>query len=254
MGKTSITSVLNFPGRLGWVSMEVPGFTSMLYTAHTLAKQTGTSPSGLLGLPWQNQLMAAMFTLHYLNRAIIAPLFLNPSMSPIHAMPWSAAVFFQLSNGIATGAWIGGYGRVTERAWRGRETQVVVGAALWLLGLLGNWWHDEELRRIRRDEVKKRKAEAERRSEGKDVSVGKVYVMPERGLFGHVLYAHYLCEWGEWIGFWMLAGWDCRPARNFVVNEVTSMLPRAWNGWYWYVEKFGRDKVGDRKAAIPWVA
>jgi 3-oxo-5-alpha-steroid 4-dehydrogenase 1 len=28
-------------------------------------------------------------------------------------------------------------------------------------------------------------------------------------------------------------------------------MPRAWNGWYWYVDRFGRDKVGSRKAVIP---
>lgn len=82
-------------------------------------------------------------------------------------------------------------------------------------------------------------------------SVEKVYMLPKNGLFHYVLFPHYLCEWVEWCGFWMVGGLACGPARAFVVNEVATMLPRALHGWDWYVEKFGREKVGKRKAIIP---
>ena len=49
----------------------------------------------------------------------------------------------------------------------------------------------------------------------------------------------------------MVGGVACGPARAFVVNEVATMLPRALHGWDWYVEKFGRERVGKRKAIIP---
>jgi 3-oxo-5-alpha-steroid 4-dehydrogenase 1 len=68
-----------------------------------------------------------------------------------------------------------------------------------------------------------------------------------------VLYPHYLCEWIEWAGFWMAAGWGCAPARAFLVNEMFAMFPRAVRGRRWYLERFGEDKVGRRWAVIPGV-
>ena len=41
--------------------------------------------------------------------------------------------------------------------------------------------------------------------------------------------------------------------RNFVVNEIATMLPRALQGKRWYVEKFGKERVGKRGAVIPGI-
>jgi 3-oxo-5-alpha-steroid 4-dehydrogenase 1 len=76
-------------------------------------------------------------------------------------------------------------------------------------------------------------------------------MIPKNGLFKYILYAHYFCEWIEWAGWWMIGGLKCQPARTFLINEVSTMLPRALQGKRWYVEKFGKDKVGNRKAVIP---
>ena len=76
-------------------------------------------------------------------------------------------------------------------------------------------------------------------------------MMPENGLFRAVLYPHYFCEWIEWAGFWMIGGWGCAPARTFLFNEIATMLPRALQGKRWYLERFGKEKVGSRKAVIP---
>ena len=56
MGKTSVTSRLNIPGRIAWMAMEVPGFTTLLYTVATLSKQHGIDD-----LPWQNRVLAGLF-------------------------------------------------------------------------------------------------------------------------------------------------------------------------------------------------
>ena len=55
-GKTSITSPLNIPGRIGWATMEAPGFILLLYIMYTLPKQIG-----LFELPGANWLMASLF-------------------------------------------------------------------------------------------------------------------------------------------------------------------------------------------------
>ena len=56
MGKTSIESRWNLPGKLGWVLMEAPGFTNLLYIMFTLPAQ-----NGIKSLPAENWLMAGLF-------------------------------------------------------------------------------------------------------------------------------------------------------------------------------------------------
>lgn len=185
-------------------------------------------------------------------------------MAPIHPIVFFAALGFQLCNAICLGGWLAGYGPVTAADWHDRKLAVVTGTIVFALGLLGNIYHDEQLREIRRAAA--RKLQQQRREEMNDdhdgddagqrkrrgESVARVYVVPETGLFRWVLYPHYLCEWIEWTGFWLIGGWACVPARCFVVNEVAAMLPRAINGKRWYVRRFGKEKVGGRKAVIPW--
>jgi 3-oxo-5-alpha-steroid 4-dehydrogenase 1 len=183
-------------------------------------------------------------------------------MSPIHPLVWLFALFFQLSNGISIGGWLGGYGPTTGAQWQKEANfkvggRMELGIMIWALGLATNIFHDDELREIRRAAArnqKKRAAEADG-STGKGKSgqkgVDKVYMIPQNGLFTWILYPHYLCEWIEWGGFWIVGGWGCVPARNFLVNEIAAMLPRAISGRHWYIERFGKEKVGNRKAIIP---
>jgi 3-oxo-5-alpha-steroid 4-dehydrogenase 1 len=256
MGKTSIESKLNLPGRWAWFTMEAPGFITLLYIMFTLPPRLGLS-----SLPTTNWALAAMFTIHYLYRAIAAPLFLNPSMSPIHPFVWAAALAFQLCNSIAIGGWLAGYGPTTVHDWAGKLYTIEIGMVIWGWGLLSNIYHDDDLREIRRAAARRQRKQAEEKAkaEGKSVeqvetesSVDKVYMLPKNGLFHFVLYAHYLSEWFEWFGFWMAGGLrDFTPGRSFLVNEIAVMTPRAVQGWHWYVKKFGREKVGKRKAIIP---
>jgi steroid 5-alpha reductase family enzyme len=131
--------------------------------------------------------------------------------------------------------------------------QFSVGIIIFYLGLLANYYHDDELRNIRRREMD-RQARVARESGKKDTKgVDKHYEIPQAGLFKIMLFPHYFVEWIEWFGFWVACGWGCVPARCFFVNEVASMLPRAVSGKKWYVEKFGEEKIGKKWAAIPGV-
>ena len=206
-------------------------------------------------------------------------------MAPIHIFVWTSALIFQVINGLSIGGWLGGYGPTKPRDWAARPAWTVwAGMAIWAAGFAGNVYHDDVLRAIRRNKnspVRQQQLQQQEqqqqvppetpRKRGRprknplptetqaqqqqDEKKGeeKVYQIPEGGLFKLVLHAHYFCEWIEWCGFWLVGGVACVPARNFVWNEVMTMGPRAWNGWYWYVEKFGREKVGKRKAVVPYL-
>lgn len=173
-------------------------------------------------------------------------------MAPIHLLVWLMALGFQLFNALSIGGWLAGYGPTTPYDWAGRYMSMEVGLIIWTWGLLGNIFHDDELREIRRSADRQQRAKATELGE-KPQNVDKVYMLPKNGLFRWILYPHYLCEWVEWAGFWMVGGWGCGPARAFLVNEISTMLPRALQGRRWYVRKFGEKEVGDKKAIIPGI-
>lgn len=175
-------------------------------------------------------------------------------MSPIHLTLALGAFVFQIFNATCIGGWLASYGPLTMADWAGHKPWIGVGMILFALGLLGNIYHDDELREIRRAAARKMKErDGDQTNKSREKSVDKVYMMPENGLFRVILYPHYLCEWIEWGGFWMIGGWACVPARCFLINEIATMLPRALQGKKWYIERFGTRKVGSRKAVIPGI-
>ena len=175
-------------------------------------------------------------------------------MAPIHAVVWAGASAFQLLNATSIGGWLAGYGPTTQAEWAGSAERIEVGMMIWAVGLMGNIFHDEDLREIRRAAARDHKKRQEQQGEqdnGKKAE--KVYKVPQNGLFSMVLYPHYFFEWIEWCGFWMVGGLACGPARTFVINEISTMLPRALQGKQWYIERFGKEKIGSRKAVIPGI-
>ena len=169
-------------------------------------------------------------------------------MSPNHLLTWTAGIAFQVMNGACIGGWLAGYGPTTAEEWRERMIYVQLGVVLFVGGLLGNMYHDDVLRDLRRP-GKQEQGQKDKSSERSGNQ--KTYKVPQDGLFQYILYPHYLCEWIEWCGFWIIGGRACLPARNFVLNEITTMLPQALAGKRWYLQKFGQEKIGDREAIIP---
>lgn len=281
MGKTSVTSRLNLPGKLGWFTMEAPGFLLLIYLMLTLPEMNGID-----NLPWENKIMATLFVrlislslhtktnlvlppnqvIHYLYRAILFPL-IAPSISPIHLLVWLLAIVFQISNAISIGGYLGAYGPTTRAEWANHQTNYItatrmeLGFMLWAIGFAFTIFHDDELREIRRAAARKQKKLADEAdpstAKGKAgngiVGVDKVYVIPKNGLFKWLLFPHYLFEWCEWTGFWIMGGSNFLPGRTFVINEVSTMLPRALQGKRWYIERFGKEKIAGKAAVIPGI-
>ncbi|KFY56603.1 hypothetical protein V496_06673 [Pseudogymnoascus sp. VKM F-4515 (FW-2607)] len=224
MGKTSTTSCLNIPGKLAWMLMELPAPLLLVYT---MAGLRDTLPPP----PKENLSLAGIYVTHYIYRALLAPL-LNPSMSPIHPIIILGAWVFNTLNALSLGGHLAGLGPILT-------TRLTLGLPIWALGFAGTIAHDEILRRGRRAASKPGgPAKAVDRYTVPDGHGGeKTYVLPSGGLFRWVLSPHYLCEWIEWVGFYIATG-GALPARNFVAAEVATMLPRAIATRKWYVEKF----------------
>jgi 3-oxo-5-alpha-steroid 4-dehydrogenase 1 len=256
MGKTSTESRFNLPGRYAWCAAELVGPLNLLFIIFALPSRLHPAPnssSSLLGtgLPAKNELLAALYVLHYINRAVVTPLYLAPSMSPIHASIALMMVMFQYTNSSCIASWLV-YSEVNPSTASFSALTSVIGLALFFLGLAGNIAAENELFALRRGAAK-RKA----KSEGKaQVTYDKVYVIPPAsGWFKYVLSPHYVLEWLEWTGYWILGGglglgWNT-PALWFLINELVTMSPRAARARAWYEKKFGKRAVAGRGGFAP---
>lgn len=164
-------------------------------------------------------------------------------MSPIHPILLLGAWVFNTLNAVSLAGHLAGLGP-------NLTTRLTLGLPIWALGFAGTIAHDEILRRGRRAASKPyAPAKATDTHTVPDGYGGeKTYILPSAGLFKWVLSPHYLCEWIEWVGFYIATG-GALPARNFVAAEVSTMLPRAIATRKWYVERF--PGVEGRWAALP---
>lgn len=282
MGRTSIDSAFNLPGRVAWSVAESVGPLNLIYILYTLPSHLppldDTTPSSLLpittrglfgtGLPLTHEIMGALYILHYINRAIITPWFGAPSMSPIHLSIAIMMATFQYFNSTSLGGWLcydAQQARVNNRIMTTTDASLgslftissAIGIVLFTEGFLGNIGAEWTLFKLRRDAAK-RKAKAEGRA---TVTYDKVYVIPEAtGWFKYVMFPHYSLEWVEWTGYWVLGwawglGWSYNrsAALMFLVNEFAAMTPRAHEGLGWYEKRFGKRPLEGRKAVVPGI-
>lgn len=256
MGKTSVISALNLPGRYAWSIAESTGPINMIFILSSLPWKIHPRPSydsswAGTGLPAQNEILGLLYVLHYLNRAIVTPLFFAPSMSPIHAGVASMMATFQFVNSSNIACWLV-YSTIDQDLQATNYPLALLGVFVFLIGLQGNILAEHKLFDLRRGAAK-RKA----KSEGKAVvTYHKVYVIPPaEGLFKYNLFPHYTLEWLEWVGYWIFGGavglgWNTPPLW-FVFAEISSMLPRAVDGRKWYASRFGERRLGGRGGVLP---
>ncbi|KAH1512776.1 hypothetical protein KXW65_004694 [Aspergillus fumigatus] len=162
-------SWLNIPGKLGWFLMEIVGPANLLYILYKLPPALN-----ITSLPLSNKLVASLYVIHYVNRAIISPFFAAPSMSPMHASVVSMAVLFNWLNSTCLAGWLVGYhvpvlGYKTDGAVSGAPggpssysaaTHFLpcLGMVLFAAGMIGNIHSERTLFHLRREAAEKRDA------------------------------------------------------------------------------------------------
>ncbi|PYH77214.1 hypothetical protein BO82DRAFT_386775 [Aspergillus uvarum CBS 121591] len=236
-GKTSMkTSIFNLPGRWAWFAMEIVSPLNLVYLLWKLplklADTTTTSP---ITLPLPNKLLATLFVVHYLNRAIISPFLAAPSMSPIHLFILASAMLFNWFNSTCLAGWLVGYEIPIHPTYHSAPAASSspaaaaaaisgilpsLGTALFLAGMAGNIYAERTLFRLRREEGARRAAAAAAAASKPNAnpptpststssapSTSKIYIIPPptTPLFSTILYPHYVCEWLEWTGFALAA-------------------------------------------------
>jgi 3-oxo-5-alpha-steroid 4-dehydrogenase 1 len=156
-----------------------------------------TSPPGLL---------AVLFLVHYVNRAIISPL-RTPSRSGHHLIVTLAGIYFNVQNGFMMGSYLSSPFSLLwfQRPHSIQRLEFKLGIAMWLFGFVGNVVHDEILLNIRRKANATGKSREKVDSNGQQQK-GEHYAIPYGLLYTYVSYPNYFCEWIEWLGFALASG------------------------------------------------
>lgn len=255
-------------GVVGWMVMETVSPIIFIST-YLLAPFSSDGHPPSLGHP--STLLAVLFVAHYLNRAIISPL-RSPGRSETHVIVVAAAMIFNMINPCLVAAFLSAPNNIPcplepsvllqslekyvpgslwlgsrllckheSRALSWTSPTFIAGVTAFVIGFALNILHDEILYDLRRNTPP--------RSDGK-----QTYAIPRGALYEYISYPNYFCEWVEWIGFALAASprWQYTPPWMFVVAELMVMLPRAYKGHQWYLERFP-DYPKFRKAVIPFI-
>lgn len=229
--------MFNIPGRIAWSAMEIVGPINLIYNLIT----PSVHYPAITDLPASNVMVASLYCIHYLNRAIISPFFSAPSMSPIHPFIMFSAMFFNWFNSTCLSGWLRGYIVPTIPFYPSTSHPAALdylptaGVVLFAIGMAGNIYSETTLFQLRRDEAERRTKKSD------DIGTNKfhkVYVIPPaRGVFRYILYPHYVFEWLEWIGF-ALAGTAVVPMSALPsatsatitppVRLAPWLIPAAW--------------------------
>lgn len=231
----------------------------------------------LLGLSAGKQVLVGMITAHYINRAIVYPLFTFPQMSPSHPAVVASAAMWQYLNGTIQAIAIHRAAGVAQPGTR----RFAAAIGIFVLGMAGNVYHDGILARLRSQqpsaastsssaanaakggEAKHKdrteasaKTKLARSKQGKAASESEShYTIPHGGLFSLLSYPHYVLEWLEWAGYAILL--DEPEGWWFVALLVAVMAPRAikgHDGFYRNTKFRGGERVPPgRKAIVPFL-
>ncbi|KAH8087831.1 3-oxo-5-alpha-steroid 4-dehydrogenase-domain-containing protein [Cristinia sonorae] len=248
-------------GRVSWILMESVAFPIFGYAfLKSPLSATNFDSAPPLTLSHPPTLLAALYIIHYLNRAIISPL-RSPSRSKAHIVVPLSAVGFHMANAFLMGAYLSSPQADTYLHGAFQRPRFWIGLAVWTVGFVGNIVHDEVLLNIRRNAKVKGKAKEEDNN-GKDKQ--EHYAIPHGYLYKYISFPNYFCEWVEWLAFAVAAAptpaftstaallASIEPPYIFLTSEIFLMMPRAWRGHLWYKKRFP-DYPKERKAAIPFL-
>ncbi|MBW2731270.1 MAG: DUF1295 domain-containing protein [Deltaproteobacteria bacterium] len=206
--------------RLAWLLMESPTLWVFL-----LCVALAPRPTQLVG--W---ILSAMYLGHYVHRVLIYPLRLQRTSRPMPASVVGMAFFFNLVNAYLQGRALHGLGPGYPESWLS-DARFVVGAVLFVLGMVINIRADSTLLHLRREST-------------------SGYQIPRGGLYERISCPNYFGEIVEWGGF-ALACWS-PPALVFWLWVLANLAPRALAHHRWYRETFA-NYPPQRRALLPWV-
>jgi 3-oxo-5-alpha-steroid 4-dehydrogenase 1 len=190
-----------------------------------------------------NALLVGLFTLHYVNRAIIYPLRMHRSSQPVPLVVILSAVAFTALNGYLQCFYLGHILKLqplTVSTYGVLNLQALVGILVFFIGMCINIQSDGVLRSLRSQ------------NKGTDATTRRYYI-PKGLFYTYISCPNFAGEILEWIGFAIGSNFSL-PSVAFVCYTVSNLVPRGIAHHEWYKNKF-EDYPFERKwAVIPFIA
>ena len=200
---------------LGWVLMELPSFSIILY--FTLISSQ-SNYACMLSILW---------LIHYFNRTFIFPFRIRTKKKKIPLAIVLSAIFFNTVNASLNGYYLSVLEQYTSDSFQ--NWHFYAGIILFVVGFLINQISDNHLIHLR-----------------KPGETG--YKIPNKFLFKYISCPNHLGELTQWAGFAIMA-WNL-PALSFFIWTAANLLPRAAGHHKWYKKHF-TNYPKNRKALIP---
>ncbi|OAE33938.1 hypothetical protein AXG93_1952s1140 [Marchantia polymorpha subsp. ruderalis] len=150
-------------------------------------------------------ILLRLHQVHYFNRVLIYPMRMKVRGKGMPIIVAACAFAFNILNSYVQARWLSNYGSYPD-SWL-TSPKFILGATLFGLGFLGNFWSDSYLFSLRADED------------------DRSYKIPKAGLFKFITCPNYFSEMVEWLG-WAIMTWS--PAGlAFFIYTIANLAPRA---------------------------
>ena len=184
-----------------------------------------------------NALLLCMFTLHYVNRAIIYPLRMSTSSQHVPLVVMLSAIMFTALNGYIQCFHLGHIENLRN------NIQTLLGICIFFVGMGINIHSDGVLRELR-SENNNGKAET--------VSNHRYYI-PRDPLFTYISCPNFTGEIVEWFGYAVASSFSL-PSVAFFCYTASNLIPRGIAHHEWYRSKFDDYPIERKWAVIPFIA
>ena len=185
-----------------------------------------------------NAVLLALFTLHYINRAVIYPLRMNANSHRVPLLVTASAMIVTILNGYIQSFYLVRVHKLPPltlppSSWI--HLQSWLGILTFFAGMIINMKADAVLRNLRR----------QRNGDGNNQ---KTYYIPQHPLFTYISCPNFFGEILEWFGF-AIASQFSLPAMAFFIYTASNLVPRGIAHHEWYKQKF-KDYPRERKWAV----
>lgn len=185
------------------------------------------------------QIFFCFYWMHYINRAIIYPIFRVKKSNPSQLCISVFAFPIQAVNAYVLSRWI-----ICDEFQFMHTNGFTYNLIFWsgilqaIFGFILNLKNDQILINLRDD---KKNDDAETIS----------YYIPRGGLFNWCSSGNYFAECVEWLG--VLIAFPCRATVIFMLDTMLYLVPRAYANHKFCLCKFGENYPVDRKIIIPYI-
>lgn len=212
---------VTIPDRIGWFIMEIPALIIFILLVLTGKAEKTT-------VVW---IIAALYTMHYVNRAVIYPWRIRTAGKRMPLVIALMAVIFNFVNAGFLGYYTGTLHDHYTYEWL-FDIRFIAGLVLFAAGMTINISSDEKLIHLR----------LKKKNDG--------YQIPRGGLFEKISCPNFFGEITEWLGYAILC-WSL-PAFSFFVWTFCNLVPRGLAHHKWYRSHFP-DYPPERKALFPFI-